>query len=63
MVTKKTLIIDLDKTWPQANVVFEKLGMGYTGTMIAFFNTIEESANFYGVDPDKVVIEINQLIN
>ena len=61
MVTKDTLIIDLEKNIPQTDQVFSKYGMGHIGTLIAFFNTVEETAQAYGINPDVVVMEINEL--
>ncbi len=61
MVTKDTLMIDLEKNIPQTDQVFSKYGMGHIGTLIAFFNTIEETAIACGLNPDLIVMEINKL--
>lgn len=61
MVTRDTLITDLEKNIPQTDRVFVKLGMGHIGTLLAFFNTLEEIALYYDVDPDILLDELNEM--
>lgn len=63
MVTKETLIKDIESTIPQSNKVFKKYGMGHLGTLIAYYSTLDETIKAYGKGSEagKIIAEINAL--
>lgn len=60
MVTKKTLIREIEETVPHSNALLARLGMGRIATLVTYFDTIGEGALANGVDPDVVVSAINE---
>lgn len=61
-VTKEMGIIDIVQQFPQSLEVFAKYGLGCIGCAAARFENLEAGAKVHGVDPDKMVEEINALI-
>ena len=55
-------IIDIVQSYPQSLEVFAKYGLGCIGCAAARFENLEAGAKVHGVDPDKMVEEINALI-
>jgi len=55
-------IIDIVQNYPQSLEVFAKYGLGCIGCAAARFENLEAGAKVHGVDPDKMVEEINALI-
>jgi hybrid cluster-associated redox disulfide protein len=62
-VTKEMSIIEVVQTYPESLEVFAKYGLGCIGCAAARFENLEAGAKVHGIDPDKLVDEINQLIN
>jgi len=62
-VTKEMNIIDIVQEYPQAAEVFSAYGMGCIGCIAARFENLEAGAKVHGIDPDKLVDDINNLIN
>jgi len=61
-VTKEMSIIEIVQNYPQSLEVFAKYGLGCIGCAAARFENLEAGAKVHGVDPDKMVEEINALI-
>ena len=61
-VTKDMGILDIVQQYPQAVEVFQKYGMGCLGCAAARFENLEAGAKVHGFDPDKMVDDINALI-
>jgi len=62
MIGKSTPIRDLLTKYPQAAEVFAAKGVGCLGCSAAMFETIEEGALAHGLDPDKLVDEMNAVL-
>lgn len=61
-VTKEMSIIEIVQNYPESLEVFAKYGLGCIGCAAARFENLEAGAKVHGVDPDKMVEEINALI-
>lgn len=61
-ITKEMGIIDIVQKYPQSLEVFAKYGLGCIGCAAARFENLEAGAKVHGVDPDKMVEEINALL-
>lgn len=62
-VTKDMSIIEIVQTYPETIEVFAKHGLGCIGCAAARFENLEAGAKVHGIDPDKLVEEINEIIN
>ena len=62
-ITKEMSIIEIIENYPEALPVFAKYGLGCIGCAAARFENLEAGAKVHGVDPDKMVEEINELIS
>jgi hybrid cluster-associated redox disulfide protein len=61
-VTKEMSIIEVVQKYPESLEIFAKHGLGCIGCAAARFENLEAGAKVHGIDPDKLVNEINQLI-
>lgn len=61
-VTKEMSIIEIVQTYPETIEVFAKNGLGCIGCAAARFENLEAGAKVHGLDPDKLVEEINAAI-
>lgn len=61
-VTKNMSIIEIVQKYPQSVEVFAKYGLGCIGCAAARYENLEAGAKVHGIDPDKLVEEINKLI-
>lgn len=61
-VTKDMSIIEIIQTYPQTIEVFAKNGLGCIGCAAAKFENLEAGAKVHGLDPDKLIEEINEVI-
>lgn len=61
-VTKEMSIIEIVQNYPESLEIFAKYGLGCIGCAAARFENLEAGAKVHGVDPDKMVEEINALI-
>ncbi len=61
-ITKEMSIIEIVQNYPESLEVFAKYGLGCIGCAAARFENLEAGAKVHGVDPDKMVEEINALI-
>jgi hybrid cluster-associated redox disulfide protein len=62
-VTKDMSIIDIVQKYPQSIEVFARNGLGCIGCAAARFENLEAGAKVHGIDPDKLVNEINEVIS
>ncbi|MDD3236532.1 MAG: DUF1858 domain-containing protein [Candidatus Gastranaerophilales bacterium] len=62
-VTKEMSIIDIVQAHPESLEVFAKYGMGCIGCAAAKFENLEAGAKVHGIDPQKMVDEINAMID
>lgn len=62
-VTKEMGIIEIVQNHPEALEVFQQYGMGCIGCAAARFENLEAGAKVHGIDPDKMVADINALIS
>ena len=61
-VTKEMGIIEIVQAHPEAAMVFQKYGMGCLGCAAARFENLEAGAKVHGIDPDKMVEDLNAVI-
>ncbi len=61
-VTKEMSIIEIIQKYPQTIEVFAKNGLGCIGCAAAKFENLEAGAKVHGIDPEKLVAEINEMI-
>ena len=61
-VTKDMGIRDIVQQYPQAVEVFQRYGMGCLGCAAARFENLEAGAKVHGIDPDKMVEDLNAAI-
>ena len=62
-ITRDMSITEIVQTYPESVEVFAKYGMGCIGCAAARFENLEAGAKVHGIDPDKMVEDINKLIN
>ncbi len=62
-ITKEMSIIEIVQNYPESLPVFAKYGLGCIGCAAARFENLEAGAKVHGVDPEKMVAEINELID
>lgn len=60
-VTKEMSIVEIIQNYPEALPIFAKYGLGCVGCAAAKFENLEAGAKVHGIDPDKLVEEINAL--
>lgn len=61
-LTLKLKVADVLATWPQVIPVFLRHRMACVGCAIAPFETLENAARFYSLEPHQFLIELNQVI-
>ena len=61
-VTKEMSIIEIVQKYPEALPVFAKYGLGCIGCAAARFENLEAGAKVHGIDPDKMVEDLNAAI-
>ena len=61
-ITKDMGLIDIIQSYPETVEIFQKYGFGCLGCAAARFENLEAGAKVHGVDPDKMVEEMNALI-
>ena len=61
-VTKDMGILDIVQQYPEAVAIFQKYGMGCLGCAAARFENLEAGAKVHGIDPDKMVEDLNAAI-
>ncbi len=58
-ITKNTPMNEVLTTIPKAREILTKHGMGCVGCPMAMQETLEDGAKVHGIDPDKLVKELN----
>ncbi len=61
-ITKEMSIIDIVKDYPETLDVFARNGLGCIGCAAARFENLEAGAKVHGLDPDKLVAELNEAL-
>lgn len=61
-VKKNTMISELVDKYPESVQVMQRHGLHCIGCHVATWETIEQGANAHGIDPDKLVSEINKIL-
>ena len=61
-ITKEMGLIEIIQSYPETIEVFQKYGFGCLGCAAARFENLEAGAKVHGVDPEKMVEEMNALI-
>ena len=62
-ITKEMNIVEVVQRYPDTMMVFMYAGMGCFGCHAAQFESIEEGALVHGIDPDKLVEALNEIID
>jgi hybrid cluster-associated redox disulfide protein len=62
-ITKDMGLVEIIQSYPETIEIFQKYGFGCLGCAAARFENLEAGAKVHGVDPDKMVEEMNQLIS
>ena len=60
--TKEMPMLEALQADPRAKDVFAAYGMGCIGCMGVSMESIEDGAKMHGIDPNKVVAELNKLV-
>ncbi len=61
-ITKEMSIMEVVQRYPDTMMVFMYAGMGCFGCHAAQFETIEEGALVHGIDADKLVEALNEIV-
>ncbi len=61
-ITKDMNIIEIVQRYPDTMMVFMYAGMGCFGCHAAQFETIEEGALAHGIDVDKLIEALNEVV-
>ena len=61
-ITKDMNIMDVVQNFPETLPVFTKYGLGCVGCAAARFENLEAGAKVHGIDPDKMVEELNEIV-
>ncbi len=61
-ITKEMGLIEIVQNYPETIEVFQKYGLGCIGCAAARFENLEAGAKVHGIDPDKMVEDLNAVI-
>ncbi len=61
-VTKDMGLLEIVQNYPQTIEVFQRYGLGCIGCAAARFENLEAGAKVHGIDPDKMVEDLNAVI-
>lgn len=61
-ITKDMGLIEIVQAYPQTIEVFQRYGLGCIGCAAARFENLEAGAKVHGIDPDKMVEDLNAVI-
>lgn len=61
-ITKEMSILEIVQTYPETIEVFARNGLGCIGCAAARFENLEAGAKVHGIDPDKLVEELNAVL-
>lgn len=61
-ITKDMGLIEIVQQYPETIEVFQKYGLGCIGCAAARFENLEAGAKVHGIDPEKMVEDLNAVI-
>ena len=61
-ITKDMGLIEIVQNYPETIEVFQRYGLGCLGCAAARFENLEAGAKVHGIDPDKMVEDLNAVI-
>lgn len=61
-ITKDMGLIEIVQSYPETIEVFQRYGLGCIGCAAARFENLEAGAKVHGIDPDKMVEDLNAAI-
>ena len=61
-ITKDMNIVEVVQRYPDTMMVFMYAGMGCFGCHAAHYENIEQGALVHGIDPDKLVEALNEVV-
>ncbi len=61
-ITKDMGIIEVIQNHPETIEIFQKYGFGCIGCAAARFENLEAGAKVHGIDPEKMVADLNAVI-
>ncbi len=61
-ITKEMGLIEIVQQYPETIEVFQKYGLGCIGCAAARFENLEAGAKVHGIDPEKMVEDLNAVI-
>ena len=61
-ITKEMGLTEIVQNYPETIEIFQKYGLGCIGCAAARFENLEAGAKVHGIDPDKMVEELNAAI-
>jgi hybrid cluster-associated redox disulfide protein len=62
MIAKEMGIVEIVQKYPQTASVFRKHGMGCLGCMAAKFENVEQGAAAHGINLEKLMADLNEVI-
>ena len=62
-ITKDMSIVEVVQKYPDTAIVFMYAGMGCVGCAAAHFENIEQGATAHGIDVDKLIEALNEVVN
>lgn len=62
-ITKEMGLIEIVQQYPQTIEVFQRYGLGCIGCAAARFENLEAGAKVHGIDPEKMVEDLNAVIS
>ena len=61
-ITKEMGLIEIVQQYPETIEVFQRYGLGCIGCAAARFENLEAGAKVHGIDPEKMVEDLNAVI-
>ena len=61
-ITKDMGLLEIVQNYPETLEVFQRYGLGCIGCAAARFENLEAGAKVHGIDPDKIVEDLNAAI-
>ncbi|MBE7705225.1 MAG: DUF1858 domain-containing protein [Cyanobacteria bacterium SIG29] len=61
-ITKEMGLLEIVQSYPETLEVFQRYGLGCIGCAAARFENLEAGAKVHGIDPDKMVEDLNAVI-
>ena len=61
-ITKDMGLLEIVQNYPETLEVFQRYGLGCIGCAAARFENLEAGAKVHGIDPDKMVEDLNAAI-